>query len=105
MCKSVSNSGEQDKVKGQVCVWKVGRALAAVEMCGQSEQAPCVPQLWCLVWLKPRVGGDKIRDPERKALRQKNCVEQARTGAQGRLPWGSVCTQPRVGNIMCRGLW
>lgn len=61
-----------------------------------------MPQLQCLVWLKPRVGAIKS-EILRKALRLKNCVEQARTGAQ--TSRGNVCTQPRVVNIMCRGLW
>ena len=55
MCKSVSSFREQ-KGESQVCVWKLGRARLAVEMCGQGEQAPDAPQLQCpLVWLKLRV--------------------------------------------------
>lgn len=63
-----------------------------------------MPQLQCLVWLKPRVRARKS-EILRKALRPKNCVEQDRVGAQRRLPWRNVCTQPRVVNMMCRGLW
>lgn len=60
----------------------------AIEMYGQGEQAPCVPQLLLPVWVKPRGGSGKIRDPEKEALRPKKCVEQASSGAQGRFPWG-----------------
>lgn len=58
MCKSVSSFGEQEKGESQVCVWKLGRARLAVEMCRQGEQTPDAPQLQCpLLWLKLRAGG------------------------------------------------
>lgn len=75
----------------------------AVEMCGQGDQAPCVPRLQCPVWLKPRVWSGKIRDPEKEALRPKKCMEQARAGAQGRLPWAQCVHTAQGRDTMCRG--
>lgn len=75
----------------------------AVEMCGQGDQAPCVPWLQCPMWLKPRFWGGKIRDPEKEALRPKKCVEQARAGAQGRFPWAQCVHTAQGWDTMCRG--
>lgn len=86
------------------------------EMCGQGEWAPCVPQLQCQGWLKPRVGCSKIRDPEREALKPNKCVEQAGAKAQERFPWGQCVhtaqgqghnMQETLGDYvaMCPSLW
>lgn len=56
-------------------------------MCGQGEETPYVPQLQCLVWLKPRVeGAIKSEILREKPLGQRSVWSRA--GAQGRFTRG-----------------